>query len=110
MGRDVSILDWSTREPIICVELVMPTFSEWYFYLKSSTNARRTLTIKVDRAADLLGTDFNKLSDPFIIIDLIGPYNNHQIKTKVIKEELNPEWSEMFEFQKIRVRILCLTI
>lgn len=52
------------------------------------------LVVRVIEGKDLTGKDFNGLSDPYCILTL----EKSQVKTRVIKKNLNPAWNEEFVF------------
>ncbi|GAQ82809.1 synaptotagmin family protein [Klebsormidium nitens] len=54
------------------------------------------LFVRVLRARALLAADSNGTSDPYVKIH-VGP---RSAQTRVIKHELNPEWNEVFAFNK----------
>jgi Ca2+-dependent lipid-binding protein len=63
---------------------------------------RNKLIIKVNQARDLINTDKDSLSDAYVRF-LLQPDKKKRTKrkTKVIKDSLNPQWEEQFEFDML---------
>jgi len=60
---------------------------------------RNKLVVKVNQAKDLINTDKDSLSDPYVRFVLQpDKKNKSKRKTKVIKDTLTPSWDETFEF------------
>jgi len=51
--------------------------------------------VTVIKGTDLVAADFNKSSDPYVILTS-GAHTQH--KTEIIKKNLNPEWNETFTY------------
>jgi Ca2+-dependent lipid-binding protein len=52
------------------------------------------LSVTVVRANNLINTDFIGKSDPYVVLYVRPMF---KVKTKVIDDNLNPEWNETFE-------------
>ena len=73
-------------------------YGEIELMIQYDTN-RNKLLIKVNQAKDLINTDRDSLSDPYVRFVLQPDKKNKtKRKTKVIKDTLTPNWEELFEF------------
>ena len=58
-------------------------------------NELGALRVHVRRAWNLTAMDRNGKSDPFVIVSI----NGHSKRSRVIRETLDPEWDEFFDFE-----------
>jgi hypothetical protein len=77
--------------------------------------ARGKLILRVNEARDLMNTDKNSLSDPYVRL-LLLPDKRKKTKrrTKIIKDTLAPVFDETFEFdmtyEEVKLKTLDLTV
>jgi Ca2+-dependent lipid-binding protein len=63
----------------------------------SSSSSSHSLIIHVKEAKQLQPVDFNGLSDPYCVINVLG----EEFKTKIKKKNLNPVWDETFSISPV---------
>jgi translation initiation factor 2 beta subunit (eIF-2beta)/eIF-5 len=73
-------------------------YGEIQLTLHYDTN-RNKLVIKVNQARDLINTDKDSLSDPYVRIALLPDRKKRtKRKTKIVKDSVTPQWEECFEY------------
>ncbi|CAF3696841.1 unnamed protein product, partial [Didymodactylos carnosus] len=112
-GDDSSVEDPNERR-----DRLSPIKDEGYGHLRCSVRfdrSRSKLIVRVHEAKDLINTDRNSLSDPYVRI-LLLPDKRKKTKrrTKVIKDSLQPVWDEAFEYdltlEEARMKTVDLTV
>jgi Ca2+-dependent lipid-binding protein len=62
---------------------------------KKGEASKMILRVSINKAEHLPGMDLSGLSDPFVKLH----YDGKMQKTNVIRESLDPEWNESFDFE-----------
>lgn len=73
-------------------------YGEIQVHIQYDTNKNKLL-VKIHQAKELINTDKDSLSDPYVRLLLLPDRKKKtKRKTKVVKDSLAPQWDEQFEF------------
>jgi len=59
----------------------------------------RKLRVELAEGKNISPSDLTGFADPYCVVTLLGGDNEQHFKSRVVKQSLNPEWNEEFDFK-----------